>query len=57
MTYTPNTSIVEKLNQVETTIRVATIIITFILSLGFAWTVGELQELQSADTIEVVEDE
>lgn len=58
--YHGETKIVEKLGQVENTIRMATTTIVFILIVMLTWVANEviqLQELQSVDAIEVVEDE
>ena len=58
MTYTPTDTVVDRLKSIETTIRISTMIIAFILGVGFSWIVGEvknLQDLHTVDAIEVVE--
>ena len=58
MTYTPTDTVVDRLKSIETTIRISTVIIAFILGVGFSWIVGEvknLQDLHTVDAIEVVE--
>jgi len=58
MTYTPTDKVVDKLNSIETTIRVATLGMIFVFVVWTGWLIMEVQELQdlhSVDTIEVVE--
>lgn len=60
MTYTPTDKVVDKLNNIETTIRVATLSMIFVFVVWTWFLITEVQELQDlhlTDTIEVVEDE
>lgn len=58
MTYTPTEKVVDRLSSIETTIRISTMLVAFILGVGFSWIVAEVQNLQdlhTPDAIEVVE--
>ena len=55
MTYTPTDTVVDRLKSIETTIRISTMIIAFILGVGFSWIVGEVKNLQDLHTVDVVE--
>lgn len=58
MTYTPTDKVVDRLNSIETTIRVAVLGMIFVFVVWTWWLIMEVQELQDlhlVDTIEVVE--